>query len=164
MGDRQATEAAPQEIERKFLVPTVPSDLERYAGHVINQGYLAIGSDGSEVRLRDKQGVYTQTVKTSGELVRGEWEISLTAEQFNALWQATAGKRIQKTRYAIPYEQHTIELDVFSGRLAGLIMAEVEFADVAAAMDFTSPEWFGDEVTADGRYKNKNLALHGLPD
>ena len=156
-------ESAPQEIERKFLVAVPAQDLDQYIGRAILQGYLAIGADGSEVRLRDNQGEYTQTVKTDGELVRGEWEIPLTAEQFDTFWPATVGKRVEKTRYVIAHGSHTIELDVFRGQLAGLVMAEVEFSGVNAANSFVAPEWFSLEVTSDKCYKNKNLALHGVP-
>lgn len=31
------------------------------------------------------------------------------------------------------------------------------------AMAFVSPQWFGADVTEDGRYKNKSLAENGIP-
>jgi len=52
----------------------------------------------------------------------------------------------------------TIELDIYSGDLAGLIVAEVEFASEDEADAFEPPNWFGPEVTDDARYKNQNLA------
>jgi adenylate cyclase len=57
-----------------------------------------------------------------------------------------------------------IELDVFSGTHAGLVLAEVEFESMDALEAFVAPEWFGVEVTDDGRYTNAALALDGLPD
>lgn len=153
----------PVEIERKFLVTQLPENLADFDHKTIRQGYMVIGEDGSEARLRDKAGSYTLTVKSKGELSRGEWETPITEEQFVTLWGTTAGKRVEKTRYAIPYDGHTIELDIYEGDLAGLVSAEVEFDSVTAAEAFEVPDWFADDVTANSGFKNQNLALKGLP-
>jgi len=69
---------------------------------IIHQGYLVIGEDGSEVRLRQAsdEGGYrrTLTVKSKGGLVRGEREIDLDEPQFDELWTMTDGKQLLKTR------------------------------------------------------------------
>jgi CYTH domain-containing protein len=67
------------------------------------------------------------TVKSAGGLVRGELEVELTPPQCEALWPATAGRRLAKTRYRVPWAGTHIEIDVSSGSLAGLVVAEVEF-------------------------------------
>ncbi len=151
------------EIERKFLVNAVPDNLQEFENTVIRQGYLVIGDDGSEVRLRDRNGQYTLTTKSKGELSRGEWETPIRTEQFEALWPATVGKRVEKTRYAIPLGDVTIELDVYQGELEGLVSAEVEFPDEATARAFTPPKWMSVDVTNDKAFKNQQLALNGLP-
>lgn len=155
----------PQEIERKFLVDLTlldasPEDFE-YA--TIRQGYLVIGEDGSEARVRDKAGKYSITVKTKGDLVRGEWETELTESQFEILWPATEGKRVEKTRFKIPYDEHVIELDIYEGDLEGLVSAEIEFESIQAAEQFEVPTWLGRDVTEDSRFKNQNLACNGVP-
>lgn len=151
------------EIERKFLVEQTPGDLWEFSWQAIRQGYLVIGSDSSEARLRDRENIHTITVKTKGDLVRGEWETPINNEQFDTLWPATEGKRIEKTRFSIPYLQNIVELDVYSGQLEGLITAEVEFMSEQQASSFIAPGWFGLEVTDDKRYKNQNLAIFGAP-
>lgn len=157
------TEKSPVEIERKFLVGTPPENFEDYEHTQIRQGYLVIGEDGSEARVRDKNGAYTLTVKSKGELSRGEWESPITEEQFNIWWPATVGKRVEKTRYTIPYGENVIEFDIYEGDLAGLMTAEVEFTSEAAADSFKAPEWFAVDVTSDKTFKNQQLALNGLP-
>lgn len=152
-----------QEIERKFLVSTLPENLEQYPHKEIIQGYLAITEDGTEVRLRQKGKKYFQTVKSGKGKTRFESEIELTEEQFNALWEATQGKRVEKTRYEIPHENGVIELDVYRGDLKGLLSAEMEFSNEDASNNFVAPEWMSEEVTDDKGYKNQNLALHGIP-
>lgn len=155
--------ALPSEIERKFLVPVPPPDLERYPHAEILQGYLILAEHGGAVRLRKKGSRYVQTVKRGKSLVRTEVEIDLTREQFEALWPAVGYTPIEKVRYEIPYGAHTIELDVYRGALEGLVTAEVEFESVEASRAFSPPEWFGADVTEDPRYRNQELARSGLP-
>jgi len=153
----------PQEIERKFLVKSLPENLDQYPHKDIIQGYLAITEDGTEVRLRQKGKKYFQTVKSGSGKTRFESEVEITEEQFNSLWEATKGKRVEKTRYEIPHESGTIELDVYHGDLDGLLSAEMEFSSEDNSNKFIAPEWLSEEVTDDKRYKNQNLALHGVP-
>jgi uridine kinase len=153
----------PQEIERKFLVKSLPENLEQYPHKDIVQGYLAIAEDGTEVRLRQKGKKYFQTVKSGAGKTRFESEVEITENQFNALWEATKGKRVEKTRYEIPHESGTIELDIYHGDLDGLLSAEMEFSSEEESDKFIAPEWLSQEVTEDQRYKNQNLALQGVP-
>lgn len=155
---------ATYEIERKFLIEKLPENLQQYPATEITQGYLAITSDGTEVRLRKKEDRYFQTVKSGAGLQRGEVEIELSNDQFEQLWLMTEGKRIEKSRYEIPLAATKIELDVFRGVLQGLMIAEVEFRSIEQAKSFLPPSWFGKEVTEDDRYSNRNLARWGIPD
>jgi len=151
------------EIERKFLVLQVPTNLDRFPQDDFLQGYIALAEDGTEVRLRKIGDQYFETVKTGDGLARGEVEIDLTQQQFDRLWALTEGRRIEKTRYRIDYEWVVIEVDVYRGKLNGLMTAEVEFESVAASRSFEPPAWLGEEVTNDSRYQNKHLAVHGVP-
>ena len=79
-------------------------------------------------------------------------------------WPLTEGRRLEKTRHVIPAGADlTIELDVYSGALTGLLVAEVEFGSEEAAGTFEPPAWFGTEVTDDARFKNQQLASVGAP-
>ena len=153
-----------QEIERKFLVKTPPVDYTSFDHQHIKQGYLTERGSATEIRVREKGGAFYQTIKRGEGLVREETEIALTKAQFEALWPLTQGRRLEKTRYLIPYEGHTIELDVYGGTLDSLITAEVEFESVASSASFSPPEWMGREVTEDLHYGNVNLALDGVPE
>lgn len=141
----------------------ISENLHEFKHETIKQGYLVIGEDGSEARLRDRDGIYTMTVKSKGELSRGEWEATITGEQFATWWPATNDKRVEKTRYSIPLGEIVIELDIYEGALAGLVIAEVEFTDEASAHAFEVPNWLSVDVTADKSFKNQQLALNGLP-
>ena len=63
-----------------------------------------------------------------------------------------------KTRYYIPYDKHTIELDIYEGIFKGLIVAEVEFESLDEANLFTPPAWFGEDISNNIEYRNKILA------
>lgn len=154
---------ASQEVERKWLVRELP-DLTGIKGKDVVQGYITIGADGTEVRVRQKGDKYFQTIKSDGGLVRGEIEIELTKPQYDSLWAATEGRRLEKTRYEIACGDFKIELDVYRGALSGLMVAEVEFPSVRESETFAVPDWFGAEVTEDKRYKNKVLAVKGAPE
>ena len=52
----------------------------------------------------------------------------------------------------------------YKGELSGLAVCEVEFDDENQAKEFLPPYFFGKEITGDARYRNRNLALNGLPD
>ena len=152
------------EIERKFLVAEPPSHLERWPATAIEQGYLALDEDGTEVRVRRRDGRTWLTVKSGAGRVRVEEEIEIEPERFERLWALTEGRRIEKTRYEIEAgDGLVLELDVYTGELEGLVVAEVEFESEEAAEAFAPPDWLGRDVTEDARYKNQRLARDGAP-
>jgi adenylate cyclase len=159
-----ATAGEGREIERKFLVPAPPADLRRWPSTRIEQGYLAVDADGTEVRVRRRDGKATLTVKGGRGRSRVEAEIGIDAERFERLWPLTEGRRLEKTRSVIPAAGDLeLEVDVYAGALAGLTVAEVEFAGEEQASAFEPPAWFGREVTDDARFKNQRLARDGVP-
>jgi len=148
------------EIERKFLVDRRPGGLAE--GDRIDQGYLAIGDDGVEVRVRRRRDDMTLTIKSGPGMTRTEVELEIDAQRFDALWPLTEGRRVTKTRYLIPLDGDvTAELDVYSGAHDGLLTAEIEFPSVEASEAFEPPAWLGREVTGDGDYANQALAMTG---
>ena len=152
-----------QEIERKFLVTRTPA-LDGTQAEAVRQGYISATDDATEVRLRQKGEGYFLTVKCGSALVRSEHEIAITEPQFTALWSATEGRRLEKTRHTGALADRVVfELDIYEGALAPLMVVEVEFASVEAAEAFTPPDWFGQDVTADKRFKNKALAVASAP-
>lgn len=145
------------EIERKFLTRPPGAPLAGIAGRSIEQGYLA--DTPLQVRLRRVDSArFILTVKSGHGIIRGEHEVDLTREQFEKLWPLTAGRRLRKRRYEVPLGALIVEVDVYEGLHAGLIVAEVEFPDEAASRTFQPPSWLGEDVSADLRYSNRALA------
>ena len=152
------------EIERKFLLPDLPPDLDRHPGKLIEQGYLAFSPEGVEVRVRRKGDEHFLTVKRGSGMSRLEVELPLPARDFDTLWPLTAHCRVRKTRHRLPGPGSlTVEVDIYEDKLAGLRVAEVEFPDEDAARAFRPPEGFGREITDDPAYRNQTLAREGLP-
>jgi adenylate cyclase len=148
-----------REIERKFLVKWLPDNLKQSRRFVIEQGYLATESAGRQVRLRKTGKTTSLTFKVGRASHREEREVKLSQKQFAALWPGTVGRRLRKVRYEIPWDNVMIEIDIYRGRHAGLVVAEVEFPNSASCRTFKAPWWFGREVTGEKRYSNVRLAL-----
>ena len=148
------------EIERKFLVKELPENLENYESKKIAQGYLCTEP---VVRIRRSNNDYYMTYKGDGLMVREEYNLPLTEEAYTHLRPKIDGLLISKTRYLIPLDNKlTAELDIFEEDLKGLVIVEVEFDSVEEANAFTSPDWFGEDVTNSGKYHNSYLSQHGL--
>ncbi|MHC3470901.1 CYTH domain-containing protein [Streptomyces sp. 7R007] len=153
----------PSEIERKFTAPA-DGPFTDVPAVPVQQGYL-VRADGAHVRIRKSGDAYTLTVKKGRGLTRQEYEIVLSADDFDALWPATEGARVTKTRRLVSLpDGRSACVDVFAEHLAGLVMVEVEFATEEEARRFRPPAWFGTEVTEDVRYSNSVLVTAGLPD
>ena len=150
------------EIERKFVVPDPPGDLERHASEQIHQGYLVVSGD-SEVRIRSLGDERFLTVKRGSGIQRAELEIEISDQQFQALWKLVEGRHVTKRRFYLPLGTLTAEVDIYGGELDGLITADVEFESMDAGERFEPPEWFGAEVTDDDRFANQSLAQAARP-
>lgn len=154
-------------IERKFLVDAsdIPSDFKRKSDiYDLEQAYI---NYIPELRVRRINGNwYYFTLKNSkGDtgLVREETELEISKETYQDLIKKKIGETIYKTRYQC-YEDGTfISIDIYSGSLEGLIVAEVEFKSEEAANEYSPPKWFGKDVTNDIRYKNASLSKDGIP-
>ncbi|MDD5040508.1 MAG: adenylate cyclase [Patescibacteria group bacterium] len=158
------------EVERKFVLSEVPGCIGGDPGILIRQGYLD-GKSAPRLRQCGTKGPkryryeYFMTVKNGGQLSRREWETEIPRWVFCTDWPLTQGRRLEKYRYSIRVGNLTFEVDVFQGSLAGLFILEIEFESEQAANAFVPPaDWpIIREVTYDKRYRNRQLAVHGLP-
>ena len=152
------------EIERKYLVNSLPENLDSYPHVEIEQCYLCTSPT---VRVRRMGDVYILTVKEKvasacgGPIINRDEEFTLSAESYERLKSKCEGRPVLKSRYKIPLEGGlTAELDIFHGSHEGLRLVEVEFPDTATSHTFTSPAWFGEDVSSDRRYRNSWLAFN----
>ncbi|MFY9282140.1 MAG: CYTH domain-containing protein [Bacteroidia bacterium] len=147
-----------QEIERKFRVANDDWRAMTSSSSSLKQGYLSSSAEATvRVRLEDNLGTLTIKSKTKG-ITRNEFEYAIPAQEAKELLIICSRPLIEKTRYRIPQENHTWEIDVFEGDNDGLIIAEIELTSEDDY--FVKPQWLGEEVSGDSRYYNSNLATH----
>lgn len=146
------------EIERKFLVNNTFFIKESFDQKLIKQGFL--NSDKNRVvrvRVSDEQGFLTIKGKSNKSgTSRFEFEKEITLEEANLLLELCEKGVIEKTRYLIKSEKHTFEVDVFSGKNKGLVVAEIELTEENES--FAKPSWLGKEVTGNVKYYNSELS------
>src|ERR1700679_2541558 len=152
----------PVEIERKFLV--VSDDWREHAasGRRFCQGHIA--NDGA-VSVRVRRAADRAFVTIKGErngIARAEFEYEIPVEDAEEMLRDLCVKPLlEKTRYCVKHAGLTWEVDVFSGKADGLVLAEVELSSIAQSFD--QPAWVGVEVTGDPRYRSSRIAKSGAP-
>jgi CYTH domain-containing protein len=146
------------ERERRFLLDRFPDSPKASRVRRISDRYIA----GTTVRLReqrDEAGAaifkLTQKLPSPGKGARQGMITSmyLTAEEFAVFAQLPA-KTLRKIRYSLP----PFGIDVFDGRLQGLILAEAEFDSAAGARALMLPSFAACEVSDDHRFTGGRLA------
>ena len=155
------------EIERKFLIPTLPDNLDSFSCRLLEQAYLCTDP---VVRVRRSDDSYILTYKSKGLMAREEYNLPLTKESYEHLKEKVDGRIIHKTRYVIPMScvcpenadfcstPLFLELDIFHDDLAPLILAEIEFPDEETANTYPAPQWLGEDVTFSSAYHNSTLS------
>ena len=146
------------EIERKFLVEGEAWRAGARASR-IRQAYL-VRAAGRSVRVRDEDGRVTLTIKGPSDdgapRRRAEYESEVPAGDADGLFALCEPGTIDKTRHRVEVAGRTWEVDEFHGRLAPLVVAEIELDDPDA--DVVLPSWVGREVTDDPAYTNGALS------
>lgn len=152
------------ERERTYLAKSMPTGLEECEKKELIDIYFPKEVAHPSLRLRQLGDKYEMTKKyrinpdDGSRLV--EETISLNKEEFQALAKAD-GKRVQKIRYYLKYNNRTLEVDVFKDQLAGLVLIDAEFETDGAKTEFIMPEFCLAEVTqeefvAGGKLCGKN--------
>ena len=144
------------EIERKFLVDlNLLPDLSSFDFDEIVQGYVSKNSNLTvRIRIKNKEAYLTFKGKTIG-ISRTELETKVDLEFAEKLILNFNLELIRKKRFYIPFENNIFELDVFEGKLDGLILAEVELSSEDELIRL--PNWISREVSDDPQYYNVNL-------
>ncbi|SEP96584.1 adenylate cyclase [Devosia sp. YR412] len=152
-----------QEIERKFLVMGDGWKALAKSSSLLRQGYLSSNAKAT-VRVRswdDARAALTLKGKASG-MTRAEYEYDVPMDDAREMLEMARPHVLEKRRHLVPFAGLTWEIDVFGGRHAGLIIAEVELESEDQVVEL--PDWVGREVTDDERYYNASLSRSdGIP-
>jgi len=150
------------EIERKFLVTGDGWRAAIVRTRRMRQGYLASGAMQVRIRRADDEAFLTIKGNRKG-ISRTEFEYPIPLDDADGMLDSLClHPPIEKTRYEVQHGGHLWEVDVYSGRHEGLIVAEVELD--AIDEHFDAPSWIGEDVTEDRRYSNAVLAEFGSPE
>ena len=155
----KALKYARAELERRFLLARAPE------GPCVRRSAITdLYVTGTRLRLR--RAVETTA---SGSTISRKFTQKIPApsgapglittmyldEAEHSVLSGLPGSGLTKTRYSVP----PFGVDVFSGNLAGLLMAEVEFENAEEGKHFQVPADVIAEVTADPRLSGGRLAL-----
>lgn len=159
-----------KEIERKYAVKYLPSDIQIEKNQKIEQAFL-YKDENTIIRIRkveSKQEIeYVYTVKTKGDIEydnqysigkKYEIESNITKELYDKLLEKKISNVIIKKRIVVPIQKNLkVEMDIYYDYLQGLLTAEVEFPDEEQANDFDKPDWLGEEIGYK-EFSNRKLA------
>lgn len=149
------------EIERRFLCEIVDDAALRRAAREsrIRQGYLTEGDPA--VRIRERDGAWVLAVKSGSGRVRREVEIGVEPAAAEVLLDIASERRLEKVRDVVG----RWEIDRFAGKLAGLVIAEIELERADEPLP-PAPEGvlLLREITDDVAYTNQRLAALSAED
>ena len=151
-----------REIERKFLV-SGDGWRSQVEGEPIpmRAGYLSRRPE-APVRVRMEGSAAVLTLKGKATDPEGrdrtEFNYPIPVDQAELMLAGPMldGGVIRKTRWPVRVGENLWVVDVFEHPRPGLVLAEIELPSADAA--FQTPDWLGEEVTADMRYTNSVIA------
>lgn len=145
------------EIEHKYLVKD-DSFVSRASVLIhIRQGYLCRDQERT-VRIRVTDDKAFITIKGCGKgAARPEFEYEIPLPDGEQLLTLCLDHVISKTRHIVIDHGNRWEVDVYHGRLQGLVTAELELADENCT--YPLPDFLGEDVTGEPRFSNAALSL-----
>ena len=138
------------ERERTFLARMLPDNLIAFPSKEVFDIYIPRSSAHPVLRIRKNGDAYEMTKKEpvhdgdSSEQL--ETTIPLTKEEFGEL-SLLEGKRVRKIRYFVPWNNCTLEVELFKDALEGLVLVEVEFNSTEEKDAFVPPDFCLADVT-----------------
>lgn len=150
-----------REIERKFLVKGDDWRVAVEKTLHLKDGLVA-ASPYAKVRVRVCNDAASITVKSQAKgPERQEYEYQIAVPDAVEMINTLCGNMVlEKHRHLISYEGFQWVVDEYIGLLAGIVIAEIELDSVDTRLPL--PVWVGEEVTADPRYKKRNMLLDRL--
>jgi adenylate cyclase len=146
----------PFEVERKFLVAN-----DGWKARVVRSVFLRDGliasSNGNKVRVRIADEKATITIKGQRKgMSRAEFEYDIPVSDAQAiLTRMCQGHILEKRRHFVEHSNITWEIDVYEGSLREVVIAEIDLRHENQTIEL--PDWIGQEVTRDPRYRKVNM-------
>lgn len=149
------------EVERKFLLTTIPPDTIFHAD--ITDHYI----DNTTLRLRRMQFEHEVAFKFAQKLrvhphetrVILHTNFYLLEAEYVFLASTLPSHNLEKRRYRFYGGTIPMAIDQFQGHLEGLVIAEVDFGPNGDPSSLTIPSFAVAEVTDDERFTGARLAM-----
>ena len=140
-----------EEHEKTYLIKKLP-DLSNCEHKEIIDIYIPTNQVHPTLRIRktgDKFEITKKEPIADDPSHQKEETTTLTAEEFEELSIKLEGKRLQKLRYFYHFQGHTAEIDVFQGKLKGLVVVDFEFDTVEEKNSFEMPDFCLVDITSE---------------
>lgn len=146
------------EIERKFLVKQGTAFLKGFKSERIVQGYLHQQGLTSRVRIVNGVSAYLTLKGPKKGISCAEYEYPIPLADAQEMMVLCGKRCLTKTRYYVQHEGNEWHVDVYEGKLLGLVTAEIELPHQDKKFDH--PDWVHIELTRKKGFSNKYLARH----
>jgi len=139
------------ELERTFLAKYIPEGLHNSPSREIVDLYFPKSNPHPKLRIRkigDKIEMTKKKPIDNDVSQQIEQTIELSEAEFKELTKLDCHKT-EKTRYYYEFDGKKAEIDVFHGKLEGLVMADFEFDEISEKDSFQMPDFCLADVTQD---------------
>ncbi len=136
-----------QEIERKFLPPKRPLDLDQLPFTLYERYYL-YADEHVELRIQKREQLCELEHKVqSGDipLARDSLKIEIPTQEWEALKAKCVGNGVIFKKYRLPSQGLSVK--EYEGALEGLLIAEQEFSSSEEASSYQPEEWMGEDIS-----------------
>jgi adenylate cyclase len=157
-----------REIEKKYLVANNDWMSLVTGSQLIYQGYFFHNEERKRIRLLPEEHKAILGFKGEGVMIDGFIEREEIEDEIDYLDGinkiALCSQVIMKSRFFVPFNEFTFEVDQFLNLKSPLACAEVEVKreQIATFNQLVLPAWVGQDVSADREYQNSFLVKHSL--
>lgn len=144
----------PQEIERKFLVSSIP-ELKGITPVKYERYFLEI-TELYEIRVQKKWDIYEYEKKSTWNNLSGEKSKKLISFKEFKNFTEWISKKIMRESYSLN-ESPKISLKKYYWDYAWFSRIEVEFLSEQEAREFHPPKWYGKEITSSPLWRDSKL-------
>jgi len=150
-----------QELELTYLAKYLPKGLKKCRKVKMIDHYIPASRLHPSIRIRKKNNYYELSRKapiSKKDLsVQEEINIKLDQDEYKTLIKIPA-KVIHKIRYYYPYQGRIAEIDIFLGKLKGLVTVEFEFKKIQEMRKFKMPDFCLADVTHEKQSAGGHIA------
>jgi CYTH domain-containing protein len=155
------------ELEKTYLAKYLPKGLKKCHKVEMIDRYIPVSRLHPSIRIRKKDNYFELSRKVPISLkdlsIQEEINIKLDKDEYQALIKIPA-KAVHKIRYYFPYQGRRAEIDIFLGKLKGLVTIEFEFKNIKEMRKFKMPDFCLADVTHEKQSAGGHIAGRSYQD